>query len=150
VLELGSGFHRDLDGIENAIVYASAMGMTPAEVRGCLPSVIDFSALREDIALPLKHFSTGMQARLALSVALCSGFELLLLDEALSVCDRPFREKAEARLMELRAEGSTYVFVSHDVQQVQRLCDRVVWMQEGQIHADGPASTILERYRTSS
>ena len=150
VLELGAGFHKELTGADNIVTYAAAMGLSRAELRSRWAEIVAFADIGNVLEKPIKHYSTGMQARLALSVALCGKFDTLLLDEALSVGDQHFRQRVESRLKQFHAEGGTLVLVSHDLMHVRSLCARTIWLRDGCIVADGDTEAVLRSYETAS
>ena len=150
VLELGAGFHKELTGTDNIATYAAALGLTRVELRKQWPEIVAFADIGEVLDKPIKHYSTGMQARLALGVALCSEFDILLLDEVLSVGDQGFRHKVEKRLKQYHANGGTLILVSHDLNHLRILCSRIIWLREGRIVADGDTETVLRDYENAS
>jgi len=150
VLELGSGFHMELTGTDNIATYAAALGLSRVALRKRWPEIVAFADIGDVLDKPIKHYSTGMQARLALGVALCGEFDILLLDEALSVGDQGFRHKVEARLKQYHADGGTLILVSHDLNHLRPLCTRVIWLHEGRIVADGDTETVLRDYENAS
>jgi lipopolysaccharide transport system ATP-binding protein len=149
VLELGAGFHKELSGTDNIVTYAAAMGMSKSNLRRRWEDIVSFADIGDVLAKPIKLYSTGMQARLALSVALCGEFDVLLLDEALSVGDQVFRNKVEQKLRRYHDDGGTLVLVSHDLAQLRALCTRTIWLQNGRIVADGDTNDVLARYETT-
>jgi len=150
VLELGAGFHKELTGADNIATYAAALGLSRVELRERWSEIVAFADIGEVLDKPIKHYSTGMQARLALGVALCGEFDTLLLDEALSVGDQGFRHKVEERLKQYHADGGTLILVSHDLNHLRPLCSRVIWLRDGHIVADGDAETVLRDYENAS
>jgi len=150
VLELGAGFHKELTGTDNIATYAAAMGLSRIELRKRWRKIVDFADIGDVLDKPIKHYSTGMQARLALSVALCGEFDVLLLDEALSVGDQAFRHKVERRLKQYHEEGGTLILVSHDLGHLRSLCSRVIWLHEGSIAEDGNTETVLRDYEKAN
>jgi len=150
VLELGAGFHEDLTGLENLLLYGSIMGMTPAEMEERRERIVEFAGLGDFIDTPVRYYSSGMQARLAFAVAMSVAPDVILLDEVMAVGDEAFREKCRRALAEFRAGGGTIVVVSHDLDSVRTLCDRVVWMDDGVIRAQGPAAETVDRYWASA
>jgi len=147
VLELGAGFHDELSGADNIATYTAAFGLSEAETAERYDEIVDFAGVADVLHMPIKHYSTGMQARLALSVALCVRAEVLLLDEALSVGDRIFRRRVWQRLERLREAGGTLVLVSHDLSTLAEFCDRGLWLDLGRVVADGSATNVLKAYR---
>lgn len=146
VLELGAGFHKELTGADNIATYAAAMGLSKADLRRHWDEIVTFADIGDVLEKPMKHYSTGMQARLALSVCLCGEFDVLLLDEALSVGDQAFRHKVNERLQQFHANGGTLLLVSHDLDQLRILCSRTIWLGSGTIVMDGETQAVLTRY----
>lgn len=146
LLELGAGFHMDFSGRENIYFNASIFGLTKKEIDNRLNDIIEFSELGEYIDNPVRTYSSGMFMRLAFSVAINVDAEILLVDEILSVGDQHFQEKCLNKMKELRQEGKTMVFVTHSMQSVKRLCDRAVWLCNGEIKMDGDTSKVVEEY----
>ncbi len=147
VIELGVGFNPELTGRENASIYAAVMGLGRPEIRTRLPEIVAFAELGDFIDEPVKYYSSGMQARLAFSVAVSVAPDILLLDEVLAVGDQNFRERCLERLHAFRAGGGTLVVVTHDLATVQDLCTRGAWLEQGRVHAHGPIGEVVERYR---
>jgi ABC-type polysaccharide/polyol phosphate transport system ATPase subunit len=146
LLELGAGFHGDLTGRENIELNAVILGLTRAQVAEREQSIIDFAELQSFIDAPLRTYSSGMHMRLAFSVAVHTDAELLLIDEVLAVGDERFQEKCFARLEQLKSEGRTLVFVSHEMPDVLRVATRVIWLDRGLIRRDGDPEAIVEEY----
>ncbi|UCG24110.1 MAG: ABC transporter ATP-binding protein [Chloroflexota bacterium] len=149
MLELGAGFHPDLTGQENIRLNASILGLTNAEIDEIYDEIIEFSELGEFINMPVKHYSSGMYMRLGFSVAVHIAPDVLLIDEILAVGDQSFQDKCIERLHELKASGTTVVFVSHNPSTVLSLCERALWIEDGQVVADGPSSQIVGDYLAS-
>jgi ABC-type polysaccharide/polyol phosphate transport system ATPase subunit len=148
VLEPGAGFHKELTGTDNIATCAAAPGVSRVELRKRWPGIVAFADIGEVLVKPIKHYSTGMQARLAPGVALCGEFDILLLDEALSVGDQGFRHKVVERFNQYHADGGTLILVSHDLNHLRPLCTRVIRIYEGRIVADGDTETGLIDMRT--
>ncbi len=146
LLELGAGFHPDFSGRENIYFNASIFGLTRKEIDNRLDEIIEFSELRDFIDNPVKTYSSGMYMRLAFSVAINVDAEILLIDEILSVGDQHFQEKCFAKMKQLRAEGKTMVFVTHSMDSVRNLCDRAVWLYNGEIRMDGNTNEVVDEY----
>ena len=143
LIEVGSGFHPELTGRENVYLNGSILGMTRREITRKLDSIVEFAELRQFIDTPVKRYSSGMYVRLGFSIAAHLDPDVLLLDEVLAVGDASFQRKCIQRITELKQNGTTIVFISHDLRAVQQLCDRVILLKKGQIEADGdPAETI--------
>jgi ABC-type polysaccharide/polyol phosphate transport system ATPase subunit len=146
LMELGLGFQDELSGLENLALSARLLGMDDEQLATVLPSVISFSELGDAVDLPVRHYSTGMRARLGFSLAIHSGAEVLLIDELLSVGDEDFRRRAMHAAQELRERGTAIVFVSHELQLIEELCDRVVRLERGRCVDDGTAADVIDRY----
>jgi ABC-type polysaccharide/polyol phosphate transport system ATPase subunit len=149
VIELGAGFHPELTGAENIALYAAVLGLSRRELRDRLEEIVAFAEMEEFLDTPLKYYSSGMEARLAFSVAVCLQPDTLLLDEVLAVGDQAFRERCLARLRAFHAGGGTLLLVSHELDQVQALCTRGVWLQDGRVVLDGDIDSVLARYRAA-
>jgi ABC-2 type transport system ATP-binding protein len=147
VIELGAGFHPELTGAENIALYAAVLGLTRKELAERYDDIVEFAAIPDLPDTPLKYYSSGMEARLAFSVAVCLQPDILLLDEVLAVGDQAFRERCLARLRQYHARGGTLILVSHELEQLRELCSRGVWLDQGRIVMDGPIGMVLERYR---
>ena len=146
LLELGAGFHPDFTGRENIYFNASIFGLTAAEIDKRVSDIIEFSELGSFIDNPVRTYSSGMYMRLAFSVAINVDAEILLIDEILAVGDQHFQEKCFAKMKELKESGKTIVVVSHALASVKELCDRAVWINEGEIRMDGKSSDVIEEY----
>lgn len=131
LLELGAGFHPDMTGRENIYTNASIFGLTRKEIDDRLEKIIDFSELKEFIDNPVRTYSSGMYMRLAFSVAINVDAEILLVDEILAVGDASFQAKCFNKMQEIKNEGTTIVIVSHDLNSIEKLCDRVIWIDNG-------------------
>ncbi len=150
VMELGAGFHMELTGAENVEIYAVLMGLTRDQFAFRFQDIIEFSELRDYVNIPVKYYSSGMQARLAFSVAICITPEILLLDEVLAVGDQGFREKCLDRLRTYHSEGGTLVIASHSFEIIRELCSRAVWLEQGVIQMDGEINEVLDVYQSAS
>ena len=146
VIELGAGFNPELTGRENVELYGAVMGLHRREIAQHLEAIVAFAGLGPFVDEPVKYYSSGMQARLAFAVTVAVDPDILLLDEVLAVGDASFRERCLARLDRFRARGGTLVVVSHDLQQVRRLCDRAVWLEGGRVRREGPAGEVTRAY----
>ena len=146
LLELGAGFHPDFSGRENIYFNASIFGLTKKEIDKRLEDIIEFSELREFIDNPVRTYSSGMFMRLAFAVAINVDAEILLIDEILSVGDEHFQNKCFDKMKELKKQGKTMVFVTHNMNAVKQLCDRAVWLYEGKIKIDGKTTDVVEEY----
>jgi len=150
LIEVGSGFHPELTGRENVYLNGSILGMLRREITEKLASIIEFAELRQFIDTPVKRYSSGMYVRLGFSIAAHLDPDILLLDEVLAVGDAAFQRKCIQRIMELNKNGTTIVFISHDLQAVQKLCHRVILLRKGQIETDGPPSETIALYESTS
>lgn len=146
LLELGAGFHPDMSGRENIYINASIFGLSRKEINGRIPDIIAFSELGEMIDHPVRTYSSGMYMRLAFSVAIHVDAQILLIDEILAVGDVNFQEKCVHKLMEIKKCGTTIVLVSHSTDQIERLCDRSIWIHQGFVKADGNAREVDQQY----
>lgn len=144
LLSLGAGFHPDLTGREIVFVNGVITGFTRQEVRQKFDSIIDFAELEEFVESPIRTYSTGMRMRLAFAIAIHMEPEILLIDEVLAVGDAAFRQKCIDRINQFKEEGRTILIVSHTSDQIQKLCDEVIWLEHGQVVQRGdPEETIL-------
>lgn len=146
LLELGAGFHGEFTGRQNIRMNAQIFGLSEEEIDEIMDDVIDFSELDRFIDMPVKTYSSGMYARLGFSVASHLYPDILIVDEALSVGDTYFQRKCLDRIIFFREQGRTIIFVSHIMPVVQRFCDDVIWLQEGQIRMAGPAEKVIKAY----
>lgn len=146
LLSLSIGFDPELTGRENIILNAMLLGATKSEACTNMPEIIEFSELDGFIDEPVKTYSSGMQLRLGFSIAVTIKPDVLLIDEVLGVGDAHFREKAEAVMNDKIASSQTVVLVSHNSEQLARLCSRVLWLEEGTIKMQGDPITTLDCY----
>jgi ABC-type polysaccharide/polyol phosphate transport system ATPase subunit len=146
LLSLGAGFHPDMTGKECIEINATALGLTKQEIEERMGSITAFAELGEFLDTPTRYYSSGMLARLGFAVAVHTSPDLLLVDEVLSVGDHNFQKKCMAKIEELRSSGVTIFLVSHATESVRQMCDRVLWLREGLIEADGAPGPVLERY----
>lgn len=146
LIEVGAGFHPDLTGRENVIVNGVISGLTRKEISQQMDEVVDFAELEEFIDQPYRTYSTGMQMRLAFSVAVQVEPQILLIDEVLAVGDQAFRQKCIQRIQEFKQRGCAIVLVSHDTDMVARLCDEVLWLVGGRVKARGSAPSVTALY----
>ncbi len=149
LLELGAGFNPEFTGRENVYLAAAVMGLSGAETDALYESIVEFSGIREFIDQPVKTYSSGMYVRLAFSIATSANPDILVIDEALSVGDGAFAKKSFERIMQLKAQGTTVLFCSHSMYQVESFCDRAVWLDHGQVQMEGPASEVVAAYTDS-
>ncbi len=146
LLELGAGFHPDFSGRENIYFNASIFGLTRKEIDSRLEQIIEFSELEEFIDNPVRTYSSGMYMRLAFAVAINVDADILLVDEILSVGDQHFQEKCINKMKELKKEGKTMVFVTHSLSSARELCDRAIWLNNGEIQIDGDTNEVIDEY----
>lgn len=150
LLEVGTGFHPELSGRENIFLNGSILGLKKAEINKYLDAIIDFSGVEKFIDTPLKHYSSGMQLRLAFSVAAHLEPEILLIDEVLAVGDAEFQKKCMGKMEEVSKEhGRTILFVSHQLNAVMKLCSKAIWLEKGAIAFSGTVDETIENYNQS-
>ncbi len=146
-LELGVGFNPDLTARENIFLNGTILGLTRAEIRRKFDEIVDFAEIRDFLDTPVKNFSSGMYVRLAFSIAIQVDADIYILDEVLAVGDVGFQKKCFRRLDELQKKKATIIFVSHDVETVQKQCDRVLLLEHGKVDTIGPPKEVVKRYR---
>jgi ABC-type polysaccharide/polyol phosphate transport system ATPase subunit len=146
LLALGAGFQPDMTGRECIEINATALGLSRGEIKARLDDIVAFAELADFIDTPVRYYSSGMLARLGFSVAVHTDPDLLLVDEVLAVGDHAFQAKCIARIEAMRDNGVTIFFVSHDAAIVQQLCDRVLWIKDGQLARDGHPDEVLGEY----
>lgn len=149
MLELGSGFDHDLTGRENIFLNGSILGYSEKYLKEKYEQIVEFSELGKFIDVPIRNYSSGMLMRLAFSIATVVQPEILIVDEILAVGDAAFQEKSKARMLELMGGGTTVLFVSHSLEQIREMCDRVIWLEHGQVKAIGPTNDICDAYEVS-
>jgi len=150
LLSIGLGFRPDLSGRDNALLSAMLQGASRKLARSFLPEIKEFSELGDSFEEPVKTYSTGMRARLGFTTALKTHVDILLIDEVLSVGDASFRAKAETAMRERIGGEQTVVFVSHSPRQVEALCDRAIWIEAGQVSAEGNVQEVLATYTSGT
>jgi lipopolysaccharide transport system ATP-binding protein len=150
LLEVGTGFHPELTGRENIYLSGAILGMRKREIERKKDAIVAFAEVERFLDTPLKHYSTGMQMRLAFAVAAHLEPEILLVDEVLAVGDIEFQKKCLGKMQGISKSGRTIVFVSHQMNQIRRLCERVIWIDSGQLRLDGSASSVLGAYEEST
>jgi len=149
LLEVGTGFHPELTGRENVFLNGAILGMKREEIRLKFDDIVAFSGVEKFIDTPVKHYSSGMNVRLAFAVAAHLEPENLLIDEVLAVGDAAFQKKCVGKMGEVARVGRTVLFVSHNMGAVRSLCDRALWIDQGQIKMDGEASQVITAYLSS-
>lgn len=147
LMELGAGFDVEQTGLENIYLNGSLLGFSPAEMKKKENAIAEFSELGEFLDLPVKYYSSGMFGRLAFSIAAMTEPEILLIDEVFSTGDAHFVEKSSQRILQLVEKSQIVIVVSHDLSQIQKLCNRVIVMDKGVILKDGEPQEALDFYR---
>lgn len=146
LIELGAGFHPDMSGLENIYINASIFGLTKKQIDAKVDDIIKFSELEDFIDNPVRTYSSGMYMRLAFSVAINVEAEILFIDEILAVGDVAFQEKCFNKLIEIKNAGTTIVIVSHSLDQIEKICDRSIWIDSGKIKMEGKPSEVHKEY----
>ncbi len=146
LLELGAGFHPDLSGYENIYLNAAVFGLTRKEIDKRIQDIIRFSELGDFINNPIRTYSSGMYMKLAFSIAINVDADILLIDEILGVGDVSFQKKCFEKLIDIKKRGTTIVIVSHSTDQIERICDRSIWIEKGRIKMIGIPSAVHEKY----
>ena len=149
MLELGSGFDHDLTGRENIFLNGAILGYSEEYLKEKYDEIVAFSELGKFIDVPIRNYSSGMLMRLAFSIATVVQPEILIVDEILAVGDAAFQEKSKARMHELMSGGTTVLFVSHSLAQIREMCDRVIWLEHGQVKMMGETQEICDAYEAS-
>ena len=146
LIELAAGFHPDMSGRQNIYTNAAIFGLTRKEIDERIQDIIDFSEIEEFIDNPVRTYSSGMYMRLAFSVAINVDADILLIDEILAVGDANFQAKCLNKLREIKASGTTIVIVSHSLGQIEQICDKSVWIQDGRVFVEGTPRDVHPRY----
>lgn len=146
LLELGAGFHPELSGRDNVFLNAAILGMSRRDIAGRFDEIVDFSGLEGFIDSPVKTYSTGMYVRLAFAVAINVDPQLLIIDEILAVGDVTFQQKCMEKFVDFRNEGRTIVLVTHAMASVKDMCDRAIWLEHGNLAAEGDPSELVDAY----
>lgn len=150
MLELGSGFDMELSGHDNIFLNGAILGFTEDFLQQKYDEIVAFSELGEFIHQPIKTYSSGMMMRLAFSVATIVEPEILIVDEILAVGDASFQQKSRARMLELMQGGTTVLFVSHSMDQIREMCDRVLWLDHGTVKMIGPTQEVCDAYEANA
>jgi ABC-type polysaccharide/polyol phosphate transport system ATPase subunit len=150
LLELGAGFNPEFTGKDNVYMNGALMGFTREEMDERFPAIADFADIGDFIYQPVKTYSSGMYVRLAFAAAISIEPEILVVDEALAVGDTAFQTKCLKQIQEMRKTGITIILVTHDMMQVNRICNRAILLREGAVHAEGVAEKVIEQYLTST
>lgn len=146
LLELGAGFDRQYTGAENIYLYGAVLGYSRKFINSKFKEIVEFSELEDFINVPVKNYSSGMKSRLGFAIATTVQADILILDEVLAVGDAKFRKKCEAKIKEMFANGTTVLFVSHNLSQVKKLCDKALLLEHGRVAAYGDTGRIARVY----
>ena len=146
LLELGAGFHQDFSGRENIYFNASIFGLSRKDIDKRINEIIEFSELEDFIDNPVRTYSSGMYMRLAFSVAINVDADILLVDEILAVGDQHFQDKCYKKLEELRDSDRTIVIVTHNLNSIRKLCNRAIWISDGEVKMDGACNSVVDEY----
>ena len=149
MIELGAGFDMDLTARENIYLNGAVLGYSKNFINEKFDEIINFSELRNFLDVPIKNFSSGMIARIAFSIATIINPDILIVDEILSVGDISFQQKSENKMKSMINGGTTVLFVSHSIEQIKKLCSKVVWLENGKIKMVGPAIEVCNEYYNS-
>jgi ABC-type polysaccharide/polyol phosphate transport system ATPase subunit len=150
LLELGAGFQPEFTGYENIYLNGVIYGFTRAELDAKLDSIAEFAGITEHLTQQVKHYSSGMKARLGFSIAVHVEPDVLLVDEVLAVGDANFQEKCYSKMEEFKRHGVTIFVVSHDADAIARVCDRVLWIKHHKLHMDGETTEVLASYEAAA
>jgi teichoic acid transport system ATP-binding protein len=146
MLGVGSALLPNLSGEKNILLGGLAMGFEKKELAEATPSIITFSGLKDFIDLPMRTYSQGMSARLRFSIAAAKKHDILIIDEALAVGDRQFRLKAEEKIRQMRQEAGAVLLVSHNMKSIQETCNRVIWLEKGELIMDGKPKEVCDAF----
>ena len=149
MIELGAGFDMDLTARENIYLNGAVLGYSKEFISSKFNDIVEFSELQDFLDVPIRNFSSGMTARLAFSIATVVDPEILIVDEILSVGDIAFQAKSEAKMKSMIEGGTTVLFVSHSINSIKNICNRVIWLENGKIVMDGPANEVCDAYAKS-
>lgn len=149
LIELGAGFDFELTARENIFLNGAILGYSRKFMKEKFDEIVEFAELRDFLDVPLKNFSSGMQARLGFAIATIVDPDILIVDEILAVGDFHFQEKCEKRINSMLEKGTTIVMVSHSIDQIERMCQRVLWLEKGRMKMIGNAKEVCEAYRNS-
>lgn len=149
LIELGAGFDMDLTARENIYLNGTVLGFTPQYITERFEEIVEFSELREFLDVPLKNYSSGMVARIGFAIATITKPDVLIADEILSVGDFLFQQKCEQRMQELMSGGTTVILVSHSLEQIERNCNRVAWLEKGRLKMIGDTATVCGAYKNT-
>ncbi len=146
LIELGAGFDPDLTGRENIFLNGSLLGYSKEFMESIYDEIVSFAELENFIDVQIKNYSSGMQARLGFAIATVVKPQILICDEVLAVGDYKFQKKCEERIQELMSGETTVILVSHSIEQIRKLCDRVVWLEKGNVRMIGPCEEVCDAY----
>ena len=146
LIELGAGFDPDLSARENIFLNGAVLGYSRKRMQELFEEIIEFSELREFLDVPLKNYSSGMQARLGFAIATSVIPDVLIVDEVLGVGDYKFQEKCHRRMERIISSGATVLFVSHSIEQVKQICSRAIWLKNGRVVMDGEVNQVCDEY----
>lgn len=149
LLELGAGFNQEYTGMENIYLNATMIGITKDEIERRIPKILEFADIGEFIYQPVKTYSSGMFARLAFSVAISANPDILIVDEVLAVGDTRFQVKCLEKIKQLQKDGTTILYVSHDIYSMRNFCNRVMWLNKGNFKMIGQPEDIIQKYKAS-
>jgi teichoic acid transport system ATP-binding protein len=149
LLGVNAALMSELSGEKNVQLGTLALGMTPAEARSKYDEIVDFSGLGEFMDLPMRAYSSGMSARLRFAIAISKTHQILMVDEALAVGDKDFRSRSEERIRELRRQAGTVFLVSHSMKSILDTCNRVIWLDHGNLLMDGEPREVIDAYQAS-
>ena len=147
MLELGAGFDLELTGKENIYLNGAILGYTKEYLESKYDEIVEFAEIKDFIDMPIRNYSSGMMARLAFSIASVVQPEILIVDEILAVGDVKFQQKSYKRMQELMSGGATVLFVSHDLDKIEEMCDHVLWLDKGKVKQYGDAKQVCDDYR---
>ena len=147
MLELGAGFDLELTGRENIYLNGAILGYSKEYLESKYEEIVDFAEIREFIDMPIRNYSSGMMARLAFSIASVVSPEILIVDEILAVGDVAYQEKSFNRMKELMSGGATVLFVSHDLEKIEEMCDKVMWLDKGKLIMFGDTEEVVKEYK---
>lgn len=147
LIELGAGFDMDLTARENIYLNGTVLGYAPQYIDSKFDEIVAFSELQDFLDVPLKNYSSGMVARIAFAIATITKPDILIADEILSVGDFLFQQKCEQRMKELMSGGTTVILVSHSIEQVERMCNKVAWLSHGHLKMNGDTTAVCEAYK---
>lgn len=146
LIELGAGFDMDLTAYENVFLNGALLGYSRKQMENFYENIVEFSELKDFMNVPVKNFSSGMISRLAFAIATIGTPDILIVDEVLSVGDFRFQKKCQERIQKMRDNGTTILFVSHNISQVREVCNKIVWLEKGHLKMQGDAEEICKIY----